>query len=192
MSGPLGPAGPELAGQAADGSAARPGRRYQRTVFAVGATVLAADATSKIIVAATLARPPGIRLLGGLLILQETRNSGAAFSLGPSLTVVYAAIAIAVAVAIARTSRLIASTPWAVVLGLLLGGATGNLTDRLLRAPGPLRGQVVDWIWLPHWPPFNLADSAIVVGAVLMALLVLTGRPFSGNVARQPTAAPGS
>jgi lipoprotein signal peptidase len=189
MTSPLGSAEPELAGQAAGSGSGRRGQRYRLIVFAVGAAVLAADAISKTIVVATVARPPGLRLLGGLLILQETRNAGAAFSIGPSLTVVYAALAAGAALAIARTSRQIGSRPWAVALGLLLGGGTGNLADRLLRSPGPLRGRVVDWIWLPHWPPFNLADSAVVLGAVLMVLLVLTGRPMTGNGVARRTAA---
>lgn len=189
MSGPIGPGEPELAGQSPESGAERPAARYRRTVFAVAAAVLATDAISKAIVVATLASPPGIRLLGGLLILQETRNAGAAFSLGPSLTAVYAVIAIGVAVAIARTSRHIGSRSWAVALGLLLGGAAGNLADRLLRSPGPLRGRVVDWIWLPHWPPFNLADSSIVIGAILTVLLVLTGRPLAASPAERPAAA---
>jgi signal peptidase II len=71
-----------------------------------------------------------------------------------------------------RTARRLRSVSWAVALGLLLGGAAGNLSDRLFRAPGPLRGRVVDWILLPHFPwIFNLADSAIVCGAVVVALL---------------------
>jgi signal peptidase II len=65
-----------------------------------------------------------------------------------------------------------------VTLGLLLGGALGNLVDRVLRAPGPLRGHVVDWIQLPHWPVFNLADSAIVVGGCVAVLLASRGVPL--------------
>ncbi|HZC39203.1 MAG TPA: signal peptidase II, partial [Streptosporangiaceae bacterium] len=82
---------------------------------------------------------------------------------------------------IVRTSRRLGSAPWAVTLGLLLGGATGNLTDRLLRSPGTLRGDVVDWIQLPHWPVFNLADSAIVCGGVLAVLLATRGIRLDGS-----------
>ena len=76
---------------------------------------------------------------------------------------------------IIRYSRRITSTPWAVALGLLLGGAMGNLTDRLFRSPGFMQGWVVDWIKLPHWPTFNVADSAITCGAVLVVLLAARG-----------------
>jgi signal peptidase II len=65
-----------------------------------------------------------------------------------------------------------------VTLGLLLGGALGNLVDRLLRSPGPLRGHVVDWIELPHWPVFNIADSAIVIGGCIAVLLAARGVPL--------------
>jgi signal peptidase II len=68
-----------------------------------------------------------------------------------------------------------------VALGLLLGGALGNLTDRIFRSPGPLRGHVVDFLELPHWPIFNLADSAIVLGAVLITLQSLRGVHLDGR-----------
>ena len=151
------------------------GRRRVGVLLAVAVGALAADAVSKTIVVATLSGQPPFRLLGGLLTLIVSRNPGAAFSIGPSLTVAFTAIAAAVIVFILRTSGRIRSGPWAVSLGLLLGGATGNLTDRLLRSPGPLRGHVVDWIMLPHWPVFNLADSSIVCGGLLAVLLTMRG-----------------
>jgi signal peptidase II len=138
--------------------------------------VLAADIVSKAIVVATLSNRPPVRLLGGLLTLREGRNPGAAFGIGgPSETIVFTAIAAGVIIFIVRASRRIYSVPWAVALGLLLGGATGNLTDRVFRSPGLFRGWVVDWIQVPHWPVFNLADSAITCGAVLMVLLATSG-----------------
>jgi signal peptidase II len=152
--------------------------RHRRTIavlIAVAAAVLATDIITKAVVVATLSDRPPVRLLGGLLKLRVTRNPGAAFSIGPSLTVVFAVIAVGVVVFILRTSRRIQSLAWAVTLGLLLGGATGNLTDRLLRAPGPLRGYVVDWIQLPHWPVFNVADSCIVCGGLLAVFLAVRG-----------------
>jgi lipoprotein signal peptidase len=152
-------------------------------LLAVAVAVLAADVISKAIVVATLSNQPPVRLLGGFLTLIVSRNPGAAFSIGPSLTVVFTAIAVGVIVFILRTSRRIRSLPWAVSLGLLLGGATGNLTDRLLRSPGPLRGHVVDWIMLPHWPVFNLADSSIVCGGVLAVLLAMRGVHIDGSKA---------
>ena len=83
------------------------------------------------------------------------------------MTAVFGLVAIAVAVAIVRTARRLRSLTWAITLGLLLGGALGNLGDRIFRSPGFLRGHVVDWIELPHWPVFNLADSAISAAASL-------------------------
>jgi signal peptidase II len=162
--------------------------RHRRTIavlLAVAATVLATDIITKVVVVATLSDRPPVRLLGGLLKLRVTRNPGAAFSIGPSLTVVFAVIAVGVVVFILRTSRRIQSLAWAVTLGMLLGGATGNLTDRLLRAPGPFRGYVVDWIQLPHWPVFNVADSCIVCGGLLAVLLAVRGVRIDTPAARR-------
>jgi signal peptidase II len=160
-------------------------------LLAVAVTVLAADIISKVIVVATLSSRPPVRLLGGLLTLRVDRNPGAAFSIGTSMTIVFTAIALGVIVFILRTSRRIRSVPWAVTLGLLLGGATGNLTDRLLRSPGPLRGYVVDWIQLPHWPVFNVADSAIVCGGILAVLLAARGLPIEGAGPVRAASGPG-
>jgi signal peptidase II len=173
------------------------GRRLVIVLFGVAVFVLAADVISKVIVVAHLSGHAPIRLLGGLLTLQLIRNSGAAFSIGTSMTVVFTAIAVGVIIFILRTVRRLRSVAWAITLGLLLGGATGNLTDRLFRAPGPMRGDVVDWIQLPHWPVFNLADSAIVCGGVLAVLLAVLGRRVDGTLetggrsAGGPAGAPG-
>lgn len=112
-----------------------------------------------------------IELLGGFVVLRESRNSGAAFGLAQGATVVLSLVALVVVLVIARTARRLRSRPWAVALGLILGGAVGNLADRLLRDPAPLRGAVVDFIDLPYWPSFNAADSAIVIGGALAVLL---------------------
>ncbi len=171
------------AGHGDPGSAApRSSRVPVAVLIAVAVFVLAADVISKVVVVAQLSGHPPIRLLGGLLTLRLIRNSGAAFSIGTSLTVVFTAIAVGVIVFILRTARRLRSLPWAITLGLLLGGAMGNLADRLFRAPGPMRGDVVDWIELPHWPVFNLADSAIVCGGVLAVLLALRGLRMDGTV----------
>jgi lipoprotein signal peptidase len=162
--------------------ASQPARPRVRILFVIAAAVLALDIASKAIVVATLSDRAPVRLLGGLLTLRESRNSGAAFSIGTSMTVVFTLIAVGVIVFIVRTSRRIYSLPWAVALGLLLGGAMGNLGDRIFRSPGPFRGWVVDWIELPHWPVFNLADSAIVCGGVLMVLIAARGYRIDGKV----------
>ena len=150
-------------------------------LLAVAAAALAADVITKVVVVAELSGHPPIRLLGGLLTLQLLRNSGAAFNIGTSMTIVFTLIAAGVIVFILRTARKLRSLPWAVTLGLLLGGATGNLVDRLARSPGPLRGDVVDWIQLPHWPVFNLADASIVCGGALAILLSIRGIRIDGT-----------
>jgi lipoprotein signal peptidase len=197
-----GPDDPDAPGTAVQRGASQgprgPRHRAPRlgVVLGVAVFVLAADIISKAVVVDTLAgrrclaggvvpSPPPVRLLGGFLTLCESRNPGAAFGIGgASTTIVFTAIAVGVIIFIIRTSRRIGSLPWAVALGLLLGGATGNLTDRIFRAPAPFRGWVVDWIQLPHWPVFNLADSAITCGAVLMVLLAVLGCRLDGT--RQP------
>ncbi len=156
-------------------------RRRTEVLLAVAATVLVCDAITKAIVVAQLSGHRPVRLLGGLLTLQVMRNSGAAFNIGTSMTVVFTAIAVGVIIFILRTARRLRSLPWAITLGLLLGGATGNLADRLARSPAPLRGYVVDWIELPHWPVFNLADSAIVCGGVIAILLSVKGMRIDGT-----------
>ncbi|MGO9077707.1 MAG: signal peptidase II [Streptosporangiaceae bacterium] len=181
LTGPAGGRSPGLPGRPDDPSGGPSRPRRVGVLLGVALCVLALDIISKVIVVATLTGRPPVRLLGGFLTLREDRNPGAAFSIGTSMTVVFSAIAIGVIVFILRASRRIRSLPWAVALGLLLGGATGNLTDRLLRYPGPLRGYVVDWIQVPHWPVFNLADSAIVCGGILAVLLSVRGTGIDGR-----------
>jgi signal peptidase II len=167
---------------AAASAAGKPGRpRRVGLLLGVAAFVLAADVITKAVVVTQLAHHPPIRLLGGLLTITLTRNGGAAFSIGTSMTIVFTAIAVGVIVYILRTARNLRSIGWAITLGLLLGGATGNLLDRIFRAPGPFQGHVVDWIQLPDWPVFNLADSAIVCAGVLVVLLALRGIRLDGT-----------
>jgi signal peptidase II len=171
---------PEDTGQQPVQPAVQPKRRIG-VVVGVALLVLALDVVTKIIVVKELSDRAPVRLLGGFLKLTESRNPGAAFSLGTSLTLLYSVIAITVIVVILRTARRIRSLPWAITLGLLLGGATGNLSDRIFRSPGLFRGWVVDWIQLPHWPIFNLADSAIVCGGILAVLLSARGLHLDGQ-----------
>ena len=147
----------------------------------VAVLVLVLDQVSKYLIVAHVADRAPIRLLGGLLTITYTRNAGAAFSLGTGFTFIFTAVAVAVIVVIIRTARRLYSVAWAIALGALLGGAVGNLMDRLFRAPGPGRGHVVDWIQLPHFAVFNLADSAITCAAVGMVLLSLLGRDIDGR-----------
>jgi len=112
-----------------------------------------------------------VKLLGNFLQLTLLKNSGAAFSLAQSATVIFTIFAILVVAAIAYYSIKITSFGWSIALGLALGGVLGNLTDRIFRSPGFLTGHVIDWIQLPNWPVFNLADSAIVVAASIAVIL---------------------
>jgi signal peptidase II len=152
------------------GSAA-PRRIVGLVVTAVVA--LAADQVSKVLVVAHLEHHAPVTLVPGVLDLDVVRNGGAAFSIGTGATWLFTAIAAGVVIAIVRTASRLRSRAWAFTLGLLLGGALGNLVDRFVRSPGPLRGHVVDWIHLHHWPVFNVADSCIVVGGVVAVLLSL-------------------
>jgi signal peptidase II len=111
------------------------------------------------------------RLIGSFLQLTLFRNPGAAFSMATSFTIVFTTISIAVALFIARYAARITSPWWAYVAGMVLGGVLGNLSDRIFRAPGFLYGHVIDWIQIPHWPIFNVADSAIFIAAGIAILL---------------------
>jgi signal peptidase II len=155
----------------------------------VAVFVLAVDIISKALVVAHLTPDQPVHVLGDVLMLWLTRNPGAAFSVGTSETVVFTVIAFGVVVYIARTARRLYSLGWAVALGLLLGGAAGNLGDRIFRAPGLFRGEVVDWIAVTrYYPIFNLADSAIVCGGILTVLLAMRGYHLDGTRGDQAAA----
>lgn len=156
----------------------------------VAAFVLAADIITKVLVVAQLREGEPVHVLGNVLMLNLLRNPGAAFSVGTGYTIVFTAIAVGVVVYIVRTARNLRSIGWAITLGLLLGGAVGNLGDRIFRAPGLLRGNVVDWIEVTrYWPVFNLADSAIVCGGILTVLLALLGYHLDGTHGDHPAPA---
>ena len=169
---------------ASGGTAGR--RPRTRLLLLLALVVLALDLGTKLLVVAGVERGEDIRLLGGALYLTHTRNTGAAFSFAEGFTIVFTLIAVAVAVVIVRTARRLFSTGWAVALGLVLGGALGNLVDRVFREPGFLRGGVVDFIsvFAPDgevYPVFNIADSAIVCGGLLGVVLALRGIEFDGT-----------
>jgi signal peptidase II len=165
-------------------------KRYTAVALLIGSVVCAVDAASKVLVVANLTSPRPVVLLGGLLTLRLYRNPGAAFNIGPSYTVIYALIAVGVLVGIIRVSGRLRSWPWAIALGLLLGGAAGNLLDRIFRSPGPLHGAVVDWIKLAYFPPvFNVADSAITIGAALLVLAGVRGWRLDGGSSKSSEAA---
>jgi signal peptidase II len=148
---------------------------------AIAAVVIVLDVVTKVIVVARLTGRAPVVLVPRILDLELTRNPGAAFSVGTGLTAIYTILAIVVVLVVARTARRLASTGWAIALGGIIGGAIGNLLDRIFRAPGPFRGYVVDWIHLTHWPIFNVADSAISCGAVLAVVLSAMGIGLDGR-----------
>lgn len=141
---------------------------------AVAATGLTMDVITKSIAVSRLDPGTPIPLLGGLLTLRLIRNPGAAFSQGQQFTPVFAVAAILVIgfVAIRLVPRL-GHAGWAVALGLLGAGVAGNLTDRLFRTPGVFRGHVVDFLELPYWPVFNVADMCISGAAVMIIILAM-------------------
>lgn len=147
--------------------------------LAVAATILVLDQVTKALAVAHLEGQPPVEVIGSLLRLTFVRNPGAAFSLAGSYTVVISVLAVGVSFFIVRTARTLSSTWWAVVLGGILGGALGNLGDRLFRSPAPFRGHVVDFLALPSWPVFNVADMALVGSAILAVVLSLLGVEMS-------------
>jgi signal peptidase II len=158
-------------------------RRLVRVTFSVAAAVVVLDQLTKFLAVRYLEGQPPVELIGTWVRLLFLRNSGAAFSIGTGVTFIFTAIAVTVVVVIVRTSRKLGSLGWAIALGGLLGGAVGNLLDRLFREPGFLQGHVVDFIAVPNFAVFNIADSAIVCSAILMVLLSLRGVELSGTPA---------
>jgi signal peptidase II len=143
--------------------------------------VVLLDQLAKAWAVRALADGQSIDLVGSLVQLRLFRNAGAAFSLATGTTWIFTIIATIVSVVIVRVSRRLGSAWWAIALGLLLGGAVGNLLDRLFREPGFARGHVVDFIDLPHLFVFNLADASITVAAVLIGLFGLRGLRIEGG-----------
>jgi signal peptidase II len=142
-----------------------------RRIFFIGWFIWLIDFATKVWAQNTLSTREPVQLIGTLLQLTYVENSGAAFSLGTSSTLIFSIIAMATAITITYYSKRITSKGWALVLGLVLGGVFGNLTDRIFRQPAVLRGAVIDWIQVPHWPVFNVADSAIVIAACVAVVL---------------------
>jgi signal peptidase II len=160
-------------------------RRRLGVLLAVAAFAYLTDVCAKIIVVATMTEGEASRTMGdGLVTFRLIRNPGAAFGLGVGVTIVFTVISAIVVAAILRTSRRLGSLPWAITLGLLLGGALGNLTDRVVRHPSPFQGHVIDFIELPGWPIFNLADSFICAAGAMMIFLAFRNVPIEGHARR--------
>jgi signal peptidase II len=139
------------------------------------------DQMTKALVTATVEGKPPVRLIGRVLTIDVSRNSGAAFSFAPTATLMFSGLAFGIAVLIVTRLSRLRSVGWAVALGLVLAGAVGNLCDRLLRPPGIGRGAVVDFIDLRYFATFNLADSLITCGAALAVVLSLRGVPMTAK-----------
>lgn len=174
----------EKAGAAADTRAAGDGEAAEQAVagrkrlpllLTLAAVLLGLDLLTKTIVVAQLKPGQPIYLIGDFVRLSLVRNPGAAFSMATGMTWLLTLIATAVVIGVIRIGRTLRSVPWAIGLGMVLGGALGNLIDRLFRAPGPLQGHVVDFVAVGWWPVFNVADSAIVCGAILLVALTVFG-----------------
>ncbi|MBU6147258.1 MAG: signal peptidase II [Actinomycetales bacterium] len=181
---PMAGAGPAAPDPMAGAGQPDPPARW-RVIVTVAAVVLVLDVLTKIWAVARLEGRPEIVLVpallgeqvGPLLRLTFWRNPGAAFGLGASagLTLLFSVLAVAVAIGILGYGRRVTNLAWAFALGGLLGGALGNLVDRVFRSPGPLRGHVVDFLGLPHFPIFNVADSAVTCSAVAIVILGILG-----------------
>ncbi len=158
-----------------------PRRVDARLVFAaIAVLAYAADLGSKQWALASLA-DGDVPVLGDLLTFHLTFNPGAAFSTGTDFTIVFTGLATIAVVVVLWLSRRVRSTGWALALGLLLGGVAGNLTDRLVRDPEPFHGHVVDFLMLPHWPVFNVADMCINIAAGLIILQTFRGVALDGS-----------
>ncbi|MER5625449.1 signal peptidase II [Streptosporangium sp. NPDC002544] len=185
--------GAPLTGDTENGAApAAPLAARRIAVLAVIVPIIyALDLATKTLVLKTLEGREPIVVIPGVLQFRVIFNSGAAFGLGTGMTIVFTCVAAAVVVAILRTARNLRSLPWAITLSLLLGGALGNLTDRIFRwpsgfgsgRPAPLQGHVVDFVetFPGHFPVWNIADSAIVCGGILAVFLAWRGYQIDGT-----------
>jgi signal peptidase II len=147
-----------------------------RRLFAAAWTIWLLDFVTKAWALSSLSSQPR-KILGTIIQFTLIKNSGAAFSFATGFTILFTVIAVAVVVAVSYFAPRITSPGWLIALGLLLGGVLGNLTDRIFRSPGFLSGDVIDWIQIPHWPVFNIADSAITIAAALAFILSLRNVP---------------
>ncbi|NUR91692.1 MAG: signal peptidase II [Nonomuraea sp.] len=191
------PEGDAVRGLQAEGGApvGRKRGRVLAVLVALAVVVYAADLITKTLVLRALEGRAPLVVIPDVLQFRVIFNSGAAFSIGTGMTIVFTFIAVGVVVAIVRTARKLRSLPWAITLGLLLGGALGNLTDRLLRYPSgfgrstQFQGHVVDFIEvlpghfpvIDYFPVFNIADSAIVCGGILAVFLAWRGYQIDGS-----------
>jgi signal peptidase II len=153
-------------------------RRRVRLLVSVATVVLVVDIVTKVLAVEFLTPGQPVSIIGDTVTWTLVRNSGAAFSMATGYTWVLTLVATSVVIGIVWMGRRLVSPWWAVGLGMILGGALGNLVDRFFRSPGPLRGHVVDFLSVGWWPVFNVADPAVVGGAILLVVLSLFGYDF--------------
>ncbi|MDV6275494.1 signal peptidase II [Rhodococcus erythropolis] len=174
---------PEVAepegGDPAESSAAKP--RKLTMLIAIAAVILLSDILTKVWAVAAVKPGQPIEIIGDVVTFTMVRNPGAAFSMATSMTWILTLVAIGVVIGVIKIGRTLRSPWWALGLGLVLGGALGNLVDRFFRSPGIMRGHVVDFVSVGWWPVFNIADSAIVCGAILLVVLTLFGFEPNGE-----------
>jgi signal peptidase II len=185
--------GASLNDAAAEVHPSGPSTRLRLLFVAVAIGGYAVDQVTKALAAAHLTPGEPRHLVGSLLRLDLTRNPGAAFSTGTSHTVFFTVLAIVALVVTCYFAVRAGTRLWSVALGLLAAGIAGNLTDRILRAPQGFSGHVVDFLELPHWPIFNIADVCINIAAVLILILAWRGVRVGGGKAPEsdePTSDP--
>jgi signal peptidase II len=163
----------------------QPGGHHRLRIYVIfvitAAVAYLIDLGTKILAVEWLTGIERVEILGGLLSFNLTRNPGAAFSTGTGFTQLFTLLAVIATLVVLWLSRRLGSVLWACAMGLLLAGITGNLTDRIFRAPGPTRGHVVDFIQLPHWPIFNVADVCLNVGVALVLIQTIRGIELDGT-----------
>jgi signal peptidase II len=147
--------------------------RPWRSLYLTAWVVCLIDLGTKVWAVEVLSSRANVKVIGSFLQLTFVQNSGAAFGIGAGSTIIFTFFALAVLIFITRYALQITSKGWALVCGLVLGGILGNLTDRIFREPSFLQGHVIDWIQIPNWPVFNIADSAIVIAAVVAIILTI-------------------
>jgi signal peptidase II len=157
-------------------------RRLYAVMVGLAALTLLLDQLTKIWALRSLTPGEAVDLLGDAIRLNLVRNPGAAFSLGDDSTWILTVVSLTIVVWVVIGARKVGNLPWAIALGLLLGGALGNLVDRFFRPPGPGRGHVVDFIDYFGWFVGNVADIAIVVAAGIIMVLAFTGTSLAGPV----------
>jgi signal peptidase II len=145
---------------------------YWQRLYFLAALIWIIDYSTKVWALNNLSQVEPTRVIGSVLQLRLVFNPGAAFSFATNFTFIFTILAVLAVCVISYYSIKIAHLWWAAVLGLALGGILGNLTDRIFRDPSIFNGHVIDWIELPRWPVFNVADMAIVCAALLSVLLI--------------------